>query len=203
MLMPDVIFNHAVTFKPQIKEQQFLIEQQKKLLSIARADYLPKLSLNLNYNNYYYHNYSDDINTSFSEQIDQNQSKTIGFSLSIPIFNKFIIRNNLRSVRVNILNSHLMMGETKKQLYKEIQQAFLSASNSQQEYISAQKEVKANKIAFEFTDKKYTTGRSSVYEFNEAKTKYAQSLASLAQAKYNYIFRVKILDFYNGIPLVL
>ncbi|MBK5202843.1 MAG: TolC family protein [Prolixibacteraceae bacterium] len=203
MIMPDIIFDHAVTFKPQIKEQQFLIEQQKKLINVARADYLPKLSLNLNYNNYYYHNYSDDINASFLDQIDQNQSKTIGFSLSIPIFNKFTIRNNIRSVKVNILDSHLMMDETKKQLYKEIQQAFLSASNSQQEYQSACKEVKANKIAFEFTDKKYTSGRISVYEFNETKTKYAQSLARQAQAKYNYIFRVKILDFYNGVPLVL
>jgi len=203
IIMPDIIFDHAVTFKPQIKEQEFLIEQQKKLLNVARADYLPKLSLNLNYNNYYYHNYSEDINASFSEQIDQNQSKTIGFSLSIPIFNKFMIRNNIRSVKVNILDSHLIMNETKKQLYKEIQQAFLNASNSQQEYQSACKEVKANKIAFEFTDKKYTSGRISVYEFNETKTKYAQSLARQAQAKYNYIFRVKILDFYNGIPLVL
>jgi len=203
IMMPDIIFDHAVTFKPQIKEQEFLIEQQKKLLNVARADYLPKLSLNLNYNNYYYHNYSDDINASFSDQIDQNQSKTIGFSLSIPIFNKFMIRNNIRAVKVNILDSHLMMDETKKQLYKEIQQAFLSASNSQQEYQSACKEVKANKIAFEFTNKKYTSGKSSVYEFNETKTKYAQSLARQAQAKYNYIFRVKILDFYNGIPLVL
>lgn len=203
IIMPDIIFDHAITFKPQIKEQEFLIEQQKKLLNVAKADYLPKLSLNLNYNNYYYHNYSDNINASFSDQIDQNQSKTIGFSLSIPIFNKFMIRNNIRSVKVNILDSHLTMDETKKQLYKEIQQAYLSVSNSKQEYQSACKEVKANKIAFEFTDKEYTSGRISVYEFNETKTKYAQSLARQAQAKYNYIFRVKILDFYNGIPLVL
>ena len=203
ILPPDIIFDHAVTFKPQIKEQELLIKQQSKLLHVAQADYLPKLSLSASYSNYYYHNYSDGINLSFSDQIDQNQRKTIGLSLSIPIFNKFQIRNNIRSVKVNILNSHLMMDETKKQLYKEIEQAFLSASNSQQEYQSACKEVKANKIAFEFTDKKYTSGRSSVYEFNEAKTKYAQSLARQAQAKYNYIFRVKILDFYNGMPLVL
>ena len=203
ILPPDIIFDHAVTFKPQIKEQELLIKQQNKLLHVARADYLPKLSLSASYSNYYYHNYSEDLNLPFSDQIDQNQRKTIGLSLSIPIFNKFQIRNNIRSVKVNILNSHLMMDETKKQLYKEIEQAFLSASNSQQEYQSACKEVKANKVAFEFTDKKYTAGRSSVYEFNEAKTKYAQSLARQAQAKYNYIFRVKILDFYNGMPLVL
>ena len=162
ILPPDNVYDHAVAFKPQIKEQEFLLDQLKN-----------------------------------------NGRKTIGFSLSIPLFNRFQVRNSVRSARINIRNRELMMENTKKVLYKEIQQAYYNATAAQEKYTASDKSVLASKEAFSYAEDRYVAGKSTVFEYSEAKTKYAQSLSEQAQAKYDFIFRTKILDFYNGTPITL
>ncbi|OAV72727.1 Outer membrane protein tolC precursor [Bacteroidales bacterium Barb6] len=202
---PDHIYDQAVTFKPQIKEQEYLLQSQQKTLKIAQSGYYPKLNLNASYSNGYY-SYSGEnaaSNTPFGDQLRQNERKTIGLSLSIPIFNRFQVRNSVRSARINIRNRELMMENTKKALYKEIQQAYYSATASQESYIASGKSVAAGKEAFTYAEERYGNGKSTVFEYGEAKTKYARSLAEQTQAKYNFIFRAKILDFYKGMPIRL
>ncbi|WP_293668686.1 TolC family protein [uncultured Parabacteroides sp.] len=205
ILPPDNIYDHAVSFKPQIKEQEYLLESQKKMLKVAQASYYPKLNFGASYSNGYYH-YSGDgdyDNIAFGDQLKNNGRKTVGFSLSIPLFNRFQVRNSVRSARINIRNRELMMENTKKALYKEIQQAYYNATASQEKYIASDKSVIASKEAFSYAEDRYAAGKSTVFEYSEAKTKYAQSLSEQAQAKYNFIFRAKILDFYNGTPITL
>ena len=205
IIPPENVYDHALTFKPQIREQQYLLESQKKMLKVAQAGYYPKLYFGASYSNGYYH-YSGNgeyTNTPFSDQLKTNGRKTVGFSLSIPLFNRFQVRNSVRSARINILNQELMMENTKKVLYKEIQQAYYNATAAQEKYISSDKSVIASKEAFSYAEERYSAGKSTVFEYGEAKTKYAQSLAEQAQAKFNFIFRAKILDFYNGTPITL
>ena len=205
ILPPDHIYDQAVTIKPQIKEQTYLLESQKRMLKVAQAGYYPKLNFGASYGNGYYH-YSgegDYANLPFGDQLKNNARKTIGFSLSIPLFNRFQVRNSVRSARINIRNRELMMENTKKALYKEIQQAYYNATAAQSKYLASDKSVEANKKAFTYAEERYAAGKSTVFEFNEAKTKYAQSLSEQAQAKYNFIFRAKILDFYNGTSISL
>ena len=174
ILPPDNIYDHAVSFKPQIKEQEYLLESQKKMWKVAQAGYYPKLNFGASYSNGYYH-YSGDgdyDNIAFSDQLKNNGRK-------------------------------LMMENTKKALYKEIQQAYYNATASQEKYIASDKSVIASKEAFSYAEDRYAAGKSTVFEYSEAKTKYAQSLSEQAQAKYNFIFRAKILDFYNGTPITL
>lgn len=202
---PDNIYDYAVAVKPQIKEQEYLLESQKKELKVAQSGYYPKLNFGASYSNGYYH-YSGDgdySNIGFGDQMKNNGRKTIGFSLSIPIFNRFQVRNNVRSARINILNRELTMENTKKALYKEIQQAYYTATAAQEKYMSSDKSVAASKEAFSYAEERYAAGKSTVYEFNEAKTKYVQSLSEQAQSKYKFIFSAKVLDFYNGTPITL
>ncbi len=205
IIPPDQVYDHAVGFKPQIKEQEYLLESQKKMLKVAQAGYYPKLNFSAGYSNGYYHNFGDGDynNASFSDQLKNNGQKSIGFSLSIPIFNRFQVRNSVRSARINIHNRELMMENSKKTLYKEIQQAYYNATAAQEKYLSSDKSVDASKIAFSYAEERYGAGKSTVFEYSEAKTKYAQSLAEQTQSKYNFIFRAKILDFYNGTPITL
>lgn len=205
IIPPDQVYDHAVGFKPQIKEQEYLLESQKKMLKVAQAGYYPKLNFSAGYSNGYYHNFGDGDynNASFSNQLKNNGQKSIGFSLSIPIFNRFQVRNSVRSARINIHNRELMMENSKKTLYKEIQQAYYNATAAQEKYVSSDKSVDASKIAFSYAEERYGAGKSTVFEYSEAKTKYAQSLAEQTQSKYNFIFRAKILDFYNGTPITL
>lgn len=203
ILPPDAIYNHAVTFKPQIKEQGYLLESNKRLLKVARAAFFPQLNLSASYHTSYYYSYSNNENKSFSSQFKQNGQKGIGLSLSIPLFNRFSTRNSVHSARIAILNQELMMENVKKALYKEIQQAYYNAVAAQEKYNASEKSVIATHEAFKYAEERYNAGKSTVFEFNDAKTKYAQSLAEQVQAKYDYILRTKILDFYNGTPIKL
>lgn len=205
IIPPDQVYDYAVGVKPQVKEQEYLLESQKKMLKVAQAGYYPKLNFSAGYSNGYYHNFGDGEynNAPFSDQLKNNGQKSIGFSLSIPIFNRFQVRNSVRSARLAIHNRELLMENSKKILYKEIQQAYYNATAAQEKYVSSDKSVDASKIAFSYAEERYGAGKSTVFEYGEAKTKYAQSLAEQTQAKYNFIFRAKILDFYHGIPITL
>ena len=206
ILPPETIFDQAVTFKPQIKEQEYLLESQKRMLKVAQAGYYPKLNFGASYSNGYYHTsmggeFADT--RSFGDQLKQNGQKIVGFSLSIPLFNRFQVRNSVRSARIGINNQQLLLENSKKTLYKEIQQAYYNATAAQEKYTASDKSVASSREAFSYAQARYEAGKSTVFEFNEAKTKYAQSLAEQAQAKFDFIFRAKILDFYRGIPLKL
>lgn len=206
ILPPETIFDQAVTFKPQIKEQEYLLESQKRMLKVAQAGYYPKLNFGASYSNGYYHTsmggeFADT--RSFGDQLKQNGQKIVGFSLSIPLFNRFQVRNSVRSARIGINNQLLLLENSKKTLYKEIQQAYYNATAAQEKFTASDKSVASSREAFSYAQARYEAGKSTVFEFNEAKTKYAQSLAEQAQAKFDFIFRAKILDFYRGTPLKL
>ena len=200
ILPPDNVYNHAVTFKPHIKEQEYLLESRKKMLRVAQADYFPKINFSANYGNGYYIYFGGEgeISKAFVDQLKQNERKTIGVSLNIPIFNRFEVRNNVRQHRVEIVKRELSMENSKKALYKDVQQAYFMATAAHEKYIASEKSVVASKEALTYAEERYAVGESTVFEYNESKVKYTQSLSEQAQAKYNYIFRVKILDFYNG-----
>jgi outer membrane protein len=215
---PNVIYSNAISVKPVIKEQEFKLESIKKSLKIAQSGYYPKLNLNMSYSNSYYYNYTREgemiqsgdptqnytwRNKSFSDQLKDNAGENIGLSLNIPIFNRFQVRNQTRSVKLNIMNQQYVLDNTKKTLYKEIQTAYLNATSAQEKFRASGRAVAASSEAFKYAQERYEVGKSSVFEFNEAKTKLAQSLSEQIQAKYDYIFRTKILDFYNGTPIKL
>jgi outer membrane protein len=203
VIPPDDIYYNAVAFKPQIKEQEYLLESRKRRLRVAQADYYPRLNFNANYGTGYYRYFGSDdyVSVPFNDQLRQNERKTIYVSLNIPVFNRLNVRNNVRHARVGIINQELTMGSSKKTLYKEIQQAYFMAVAAHEKYMASEKSVAASKEALTYTEERYAVGRSSVYEYNDSKTKYAQSLSEQAQSKYNFIFRAKILDFYNGTPI--
>ncbi|MDR2057414.1 MAG: TolC family protein [Dysgonamonadaceae bacterium] len=201
---PAVIFDNALKIKPVIKEQELRVESSEKTLKIAESRYYPSLNLGLGYGTNYFFVYNEGFsNSPFSNQIKNNGSEYISLSLNIPIFNRFSVRNQVKSARLNIENQQLILDNTKKTLYKEIETAYLNATAAQEKYRASGLAVKATSESFQYAKDRYETGKSSVFEFNEAKTKLIKSQSEAIQAKYDYIFRTKILDFYNGVPIKL
>jgi len=123
--------------------------------------------------------------------------------MDIPIFNRNQVRNQVRSAKIEILNQQLILENNKKTLYKEIQTAYKNATAAQEKYRASERAVKSASESFEYVRKRYELGNATVFEFNESRTRLIQSQSELAQAKYEYILRTKILDFYNGIPITL
>jgi outer membrane protein len=212
---PSIIFQNALNIKPVIKEKQYRVQSAEEALGIARSGYLPTLNLNFGYNTQYYYIYNQKdyidssgavvhaANTPFSTQFKENGRESLGLSLSIPIFSRFSVKNQVRNAKINILNQQLDLDNIKKTLFKEIQTAYLNAAAAQEKYRAADKAVRAAAESFQYARERYEVGKSSVFEFNEAKTKQTQSQSEQIRAKYDYIFRTKILDFYNGTPLAL
>jgi outer membrane protein len=199
-LSPASIFDNAVRNKAIIKEQELRVESAKRTLKITQSGYYPNLSLSLGLGTNYFYLYTKGlIRSPFADQIKNNASESINLDLSIPIFNRFSVRNQVKSAKLNIENQRLILDNTKKTLYKEIEIAYLNATSAYEKYRASSIAVKATSEAFQYAKERYETGKSSVFEFNEAKTKLVKSQSEQVQAKYDYIFRMKILDFYNGV----
>jgi outer membrane protein len=138
---------------------------------------------------------------SFKKQFDDNLSKSIGFNLSIPIFNGWSAKTNITHARINLQQTRLNHEATKKALYKSVQQAVADANAAYKKYVASDRSVQALQEAFSYNNQKYNLGLISTYDFLLSKNNLAKAQADLLQAKYDYIFRVKILDFYQGKPL--
>ncbi|MDH6355598.1 outer membrane protein [Dysgonomonas sp. PH5-45] len=196
---PRHIYETAIAIKPHVKEYEYKLASSKKNLKVAQSGYWPTLDLRLNYDaSAYFINDSKANNQSFFGQYKDSQQEAIGITLSIPIFNRFQTRNQVRTARLSIQNSELALDNMKLSLYKEIQQAYQSAIAAQAKYTSTEKSLAAATESFKYAKEKYEVGKSSVYEYNEANTKLISSKSEQVQAKYDFLFRAKILDFYSG-----
>lgn len=142
-------------------------------------------------------------NGNFGSQLRDNFSQYIGLSLSIPIFDRFSTRNRVRSARIQQHTYYWQLEESKKTLYKEIQQAYYNAVNAETQYRSSRTADEAAQASFLLMKEKYANGKANATEYNESRTAWMKAVSDRLQAKYDYLFRTKILDFYRGIPLTL
>ena len=203
LVSPKDAFKFSVENRPGIKSALYALESSRFGLKQARSGYYPTLSFGASYGTSYYHAYKggDENNWTFAEQMRNNGSETLGFTLSVPLFNRLVTRNQVKQARLQIRLQELALDNARQQLYKEIEQAYYAAVAAHKKYISSQKSVDAARISFEYEQKKYDAGKSTVFEYSDAKNKYEKSLSEQVQARYDFLFRSKVLDFYNGKPL--
>ena len=196
----DGLINNAIQNRPAIKAALNKIDKAKNDIKIAQSTWYPSLSLFANYGtgyNYMFTPSPDYPNTPFNTQFNNNSRQVVGVSLSIPIFDKLTTYDNVRMAKLNVKSQEYQMEEGKLNLIKEIQQAYTSAIAAKERYRSAQEYYQSAKIAFEYEKIRYEEGASSSYEFNDAKNKYLKAESQLIQAKFDYIFRIRILEFYG------
>jgi len=203
------VYNIAVSTKSTIKASEYRLMSSEKNLEVSKGAVYPRVSLSASYGNGYYPS-SRSIDTSFVQhkipfgtQLQNNYSAGMSLGLSIPIFNRFDTKNNIRLSKIELENAKLDLENNKKTLYKEIQQAWFNASKATVQYTSSADVVVNSEEAFRFAEEKYNNGKATLYEYNQAKINLASAKSSQLQAKYNLLFCIKILDFYKGEPLKL
>ena len=199
---PTEIYNQAVLTKPSIKAAQYRLEGAAHNIRIARSAYYPQLSFGAGLSTNYY-KMSGRNNAGFGSQLQDNFSQYLGLSLSIPIFNRLSTRNRVRSARIQQTTLGWQLEESKKTLYKEIQQAYYNAVSAESQYQSSITADKAAEVSFNLMKEKYVNGKANSTQYNEARTNWMKAVSDRIQAKYDYLFRTKILDFYKGVPLTL
>lgn len=194
---PDIIYSEALGIKPQIKAEQIRIQSAEKNIRLAQAGYYPTIRFGGGLGTSYYK--SNGISgANFGQQMKDNFNQYVGLNLSVPIFNRFTTRNSVRAARVQLHTQQLQFEETKKALYKEIQQAYYNAVAAQKQCISSDVALESSRTSFELMEKKYENGKANATEYQEQKTALLKAEASAIQAKYTFLFREKILNFYRG-----
>ena len=216
----EKIFDEASTRLPQILGAELRVESAKKSLAVARGAYYPSLSLRFSIASSYSSSrerfvFKDgnpvvgpDGNSlveryPFWEQFNDNRNTCLGFSLSVPIFDALRVRYNVKNAKLNVRNYELELQRTKNTLYKEIQQARADANGQLKNYHATQKNVEAMRESFRYTEKKFDVGAVTSTDYVVAKNNLFKAQSDNIQAKYSYVFKMKILDFYKGLPITL
>jgi outer membrane protein len=197
---PDAIYADALGVKPEIMAQQLRLRATDHSIKIAEAGNLPTLSLSGGMGSNYYKTSGFDAD-GFGKQMKNNFSQYIGLNLNIPIFNRFQTRNNIRSARIDQENQQLQLDNTKKALYKEIQQVYYNALNAQAKERSSAEAVRSSHDAFTLMQAKYENGKANITEFNESKNAYLRAESDHVQALYELLYQQALIQFYRGTEL--
>ena len=210
----DDVFVTAESILPQIKAAEYSLKSIEKQLSIAKGYRSPTLNFSVGSGSRYSSSASPRAmkdgsgNTYFvdfplKDQLDANINSYIGVNLSIPIFNGWQVQTGIKNARLNVQNYQYQLQLAKNTLYKEIQQAHADATAALKRYLAATKAVASMKEAFRYTEQRYEVGLMNFVDYSTAKTRFTIAQSELLQAKFDYIFKTKVLDFYNGRPITL
>ena len=183
--------------KPEVRAQQTRVEGADYNIQIAKAARYPQLNLNGGLGSNYYKTSGYEAD-GFAKQLKNNFSQYVGLSLSIPIFNRFATRNNIRRSEINRDTERLKLDDVRKSLYKEIQQVYYNARAAESKYASSREAVASNEEAFKLTQAKYENAKASITEFNEAKNNLLRAQSEQIQARYEYLYQTSLLNFYSG-----
>ena len=197
LIGPDAIYAEALGVKPEILSQKLKLKGTDHNIKIQQAANYPSLSFSAGLGTNYYTT-SGFPHDALGKQLENNFSQYVGLNLSVPIFNRFQTRNNIRNARIEQENQQLQLENTKKTLYKEIQQVYLNALNAQTKEKSSAEAVQSSKDAFQLMQAKYENGKATITEFNESKNNYLRSESDLVQARYENLYQHALLEFYRG-----
>ena len=196
LLSADEVYNNALNSNHSILAARQSIDVADKAITVAKSGYLPRLNFNAGLGSSYY-TVSGMDGSSFGKQMRDNFSKTLGFSLSVPIFDAFSTRNQIRQAKVRRLNAELNLIQQQSELHKTIRQAYYQALGAEKKYQAGETAVSAPKAALDAMTEKYNYGKANATEWEQTQSTYITSLAQQVQAKYEMILRNRILLFYN------
>lgn len=200
----DEVFEKSMNL-PAIKKQNYTIESLKKSMLIAKGGISPVVTLSASYGSYYS---SRSVNPKggdylFGDQFSNNLNLVISLNVNIPIFNGLTVKNNISQSKIALENSKYQLDIVKNNLYKDIQKANSAAQSALAKYNASRKSVESQREAFEHAKQKFNLGLISSVDYNIAKNRLIKSELNMIQSKYDFIFRINILNFYQGIPFEL
>ena len=191
---PDQIYGIAASTMPEVKSATLRVQSADFALRAAKGSLYPRLSANGSAQT----NYSTLSPFAFSDQINNNLYKSLGFNLSIPIFNGLQTRSNIQRAAVSKEVANITKLETENTLRQSIETAYNDALAASKTYSASTKQVQAREEAYRITKQRFEIGAANYVEFRIAENDLFQAKSDLARAKYNFIFRKKLLDFYQG-----
>lgn len=215
----DEIFTKAVIDRPEIRNAELAIENSDLSIEIAKGSFYPSLSIGAGMGSSYQHSQGKEdvrpiidpndptnvilVPNGWAEQIENNLGYNVGASLRIPIFNGNKTKASVNRAKVNYKKAEYRLEQEKQDLRSNIETSFTDAKAALNQYLASEASLKAQEAAFENAQQSYELEVMNTFEYEQVRTRFVNAQSSLIRAKYNFVFKSKLLEFYFGIPIVI
>lgn len=203
---PKTIFDKALTFRNDIKFSLANVELAQKDLQIAKGAVYPTLGAFFNYGTRYSSEFRDPVTfnrIAFADQLYLTDGIAYGLQLNIPVFNGFSVNNNIKRAKIGVERSRLQLEQDKLDLETNVNQAYVDVKSFSKAYEAAQKTLDARRLAYNYSKERFDVGLMNAFDFSQSQSRVDNAEAELIRTKYDYIFRLKVLEFYFGLPITL
>ncbi len=191
------IYEYAEATQPSVEASELRIESAKKGIDIAHSNAYPSLSLNYNVDTRY-GNTEGFVEDPFLTQLENNIGHFVSLGMTIPIYNRRQVRSGIERAEMNLKDAQLQARIARQQLRQNIEQAYLDAVNSYSQYQQVLRQIESLDLNFENAEKQFNVGLINSVDFVLAQNNLQRAELDRIRFKYQYIFNVKVLDFYQG-----
>jgi outer membrane protein len=205
------IYHYALKNQPSVKAAQARVKSALYSIKIARGAMSPTFSVTYNTRDNYFNQPSYSYTNgqlvyslpSFAEQFKQNISNSISFNASIPIFSNWQRMTNIANAKLQYKIQELNVDNANNNLRRDVYQAYANARGNAETYVANLKALESQRMAYQAAQRRYDAGLAAAFELEQSRDNLAKTESNAIQAKYNYIFSVKVLDYYQGIAITL
>jgi outer membrane protein len=197
---PDAIVSKAKETRYDIKIAETNQEIANDNLKIAKGALQPTLRGSYNFGSNYFTSQLFDT-PDFETQLTDNKSHNFSLSLSIPIFNGFAASNNVKRNKVNLERAKVQLEQANLDMETAVYQAYNDTKGALKAYEAAQKTLEAREEAFNYSRERYNVGLLNAFDYNQSQNRFEAAQSDVIRTKYDYIFKLKVLEFYFGIPI--
>ena len=196
---PQATIATALMNQPIMEAARLRLQKSHYDLKASKSAWFPSLDFYAGYSNGLYHYFGNNYpNTPIDEQLKRNSRAQLGFTLNIPIFNGMKTKYRVKMTELSIDDQQLNLENTEKSLRKEIRQAYGNAQAAKQKMEAMENSLEASRVAYEYANAGFEMGKKTLLELNESKTRYYKAESDLLQARYEYMYRCKIIEFYRN-----
>ena len=199
---PQATIAFALQNQPVMEAARLRLQKSHYDLKASKSAWFPSLDFYAGYSNGLYHYFSDNYpNTPVGEQLKRNSRAQLGVSLNIPIFNGMKTKYRVKMTELSITDQQLNLENAEKTLRKEIRQAYGNAEAAKQKMEAMVNSLDASRLAYDYAKAGFEMGKKTLLELNESKIRFHKAESDLLQARYEYLFRCKIIEFYKDTEL--
>ena len=208
LITPGEVYKASLEVMPEVERDMRAIERSEITHEVVKGNYWPSLVFSAGAGTRYSGNFYNDLTdpesgtVPWGTQFDENLNYFTTVSLRIPIYNGLNVRTNSQKAEISVRDAQFRYEQTKTDLEQAIQKSYYDARAARQKYFASQIAVDALVESFAYSQLKFEEGVINQVEYNQVKTNLTKTQSDLVQSKYDYIFRLKILDFYQGKPLM-
>lgn len=195
------IVSYALDNRYEVKVAEKNIENSKLNTEVSKSGYLPSVSFSYNFGSVWSETKVDFEKIAFFRELDINKGHTFNLGVNIPIFSQFQNKTNVAKAKIQEENAQLNLKQAKLDVEANVQRAFADAKAALRAYEAAKSSLESQEIAFQNSQERYDIGAMNAFDLEQSRLRLVNAESSLINAKYDFIFKTKVLDFYLGKPI--